>query len=194
MFALRSFVVLVFILLIGTAVNFASAKDAWISLQSSNYRLVGNVKESDLRAVAVQLERFRHIFTKQFENADLNSPVPTTVIVFKSGDSFGPYKPVVNGRRVEAAGYFRSGDDVNYVTLSLGHPGHDPFELIFHESVHLLVNNKVRASPQWFNEDLGEYLTTFNFFPQKTRVNNRLPLVNLMPRNLISLVENSRCR
>ena len=190
MFTLRSFVVLLFILLIGPAVHIASAKDAWISLQSSNYRLVGNVKEADLRAVAVQLERFRHIFTKQFENADLNSPVPTTVIVFKSGDSFGPYKPVVNGRRVEAAGYFRSGDDVNYVTLSLGHPGHDPFELIFHESVHLLVNNKVRASPQWFNEGLAEYFSTLHFLPAKSPGDKRVAFGKPIVRHLIKLREN----
>src|SRR5688572_32929771 len=129
MFALRSFVVLVFILLIGTAVNFASAKDAWISLQSSNYRLVGNVKESELRAIAVQLERFRHIFTKQFENADLNSPVPTTVVVFKNSGSFDPYKRVVNGRRVDSAAYFQSGDDMNYIALALGNWLSDPFEM-----------------------------------------------------------------
>ena len=187
MFTLRLLVILALSLIISPLVHTASAKDAWISLQSRNYRVIGNVKEADLRAVAIQLERFRHVFTKQFENADLNSPVPTTVLVFKSGDSFGPYKPVVNGRRVEAAGYFRSGDDVNYVTLSLGHAGHDPFELIFHESVHLLVNNKVRASPQWFNEGLAEYFSTLHFLPEKNPGDKRVAFGKPILRHLLKL-------
>ncbi len=190
MFILRSLIIIAVSLLIGPLVLPVSAKDSWISLQSRNYRLIGNVKEPQLRAVAIQLERFRHIFTKQFENAELNSPVPTTVIVFKSSDSFGPYKPVVNGRRVEAAGYFRSGDDVNYVTLSLGHVGHDPFELIFHESVHLLVNNKVRASPQWFNEGLAEYFSTLHFLEEKTPGEKRVAFGRPIVRHLTKLREN----
>ncbi|HKO62147.1 MAG TPA: tetratricopeptide repeat protein [Pyrinomonadaceae bacterium] len=190
MFILRLFVILFFSLITSPLVPSASAKDTWISLQSRNYHLIGNVKDGEIRAIAIQLERFRHIFTKQFENADLNSPVPTTVVVFKSSDSFGPYKPVVNGRRVEAAGYFRSGDDVNYVTLSLGHAGHDPFELIFHESVHLLVNNKVRASPQWFNEGLAEYFSTLHFLPAKNPGDKRVAFGKPIVRHLLKLREN----
>ena len=189
MFILRLFVILAISLVISPAVHTAIAKDAWISLQSRNYRLVGNVKEADLRAVAIQLERFRHIFTKQFENADLNSPVPTTVIVFKSSDSFAPYKPLVNGRRVEAVGYFRSADDVNYITLSRGNAQHDPFEMIFHESVHLLVNNKVRASPSWFNEGLAEYFSTLHFLPEKSPGDKRVAFGKPIVRHLIKLRE-----
>lgn len=190
MYVRRSILILFFCFFISPLVHTASAKDTWISLHSRNYHLVGNVKESEIRAIAVQLERFRHIFTKQFENADLNSPVPTTLVVFKNIGSFNPYKRVVNGRRVDSAGYFQAGDDVNYICLALGNWQNDPFEMIFHESVHLLVNNKVRASPAWFNEGLAEYFSTLHFLPEKTPGDKRVAFGKPILHHLIKLREN----
>lgn len=187
MSVLRSLVILHFCFLISPLVNTASAKDAWISLHTRNYQLVGNVKESELREIAVQLERFRHIFTKQFENADLNSPVPTTVVVFKNSDSFDPYKRVAN---VNSAAYFQAGTDMNYIAMALGNWLSDPFEMIFHESVHLLVNNKVRSAPSWFNEGLAEYFSTLDFLPEKKKGEKRVAFGKPILHHLIKLREN----
>jgi len=187
MSVLRSLMILLFCFLISPLVHRASAKDAWISLHTQNYHLVGNVKESELRGIAVQLERFRHIFTKQFENADLNSPVATTVVVFKNSGSFGPYKRVPG---VDSAAYFQPGEDMNYIALALGNWVSDPFEMIFHESVHLLVNNKVRSLPSWFNEGLAEYFSTLDFLPEKKRGDRRVAFGKPILHHLIKLREN----
>ena len=34
-------------------------------------------------------------------------------------------------------------------------------QVVYHEFVHLLVNNSVRSMPLWFNEGLAEYYATF---------------------------------
>lgn len=161
---------IVFGLLAASPVRTVQAKDTWTSIRSRNYVLIGNASEEDIRTMAVQLERFRDIFTRQFKGAALNSPVPTAVIVFKSDSSFGPYKPLFKGRAADVAAYFQSGFDLNYITLTTERRGqYNPYEMIFHESVHLLVDNRVRTSPAWFNEGLAEYFSALDFLPEKDK-------------------------
>lgn len=135
-----------------------SAKDTWVSVRTKNFLMVGNANEKELRNVALKLEQFRTVFTKVFPNIKFNSPVPTTVIVFKSDSSYGPFKPSAN-----TAGHFQAGADVNYIALSTEVRGRlDAFKVIFHEYTHLLVNNTFENAPAWFDEGLAEYYSTFS--------------------------------
>ncbi|MET0647039.1 MAG: tetratricopeptide repeat protein [Pyrinomonadaceae bacterium] len=146
------------------AAQAASAKDTWTSVRSQNFLLVGNASEKEIRQVATRLEQFRDVFRRLFPNLKFNAPVPTTVVVFKNDGSYKPFKPVVEGKVSEVAGYFQSGDDVNYITLTPEHRGaENPFSTIYHEYTHLLVNNSLGpgAAPPWFNEGLAEYYSTF---------------------------------
>jgi tetratricopeptide (TPR) repeat protein len=147
------------------------AKDNWISIRSKNFLLVGNASEKEIRKVALKLEQFREVLTRALPNMRFNSPVPTTVVVFKDHRSYGPFKP-----RANTAGYFQAGPDVNYITLTTEPPGgNDPnfvrrsspggrdpaYEVIFHEYTHLLVNNSFDNAPLWFNEGIAEYYSSF---------------------------------
>jgi hypothetical protein len=50
----------------------------------------------------------------------------------------------------------------------------DPFNVIFHEYTHLLVNNTFKNAPVWFNEGLAEYYSTFKITDdQKSRSDSR---------------------
>ncbi len=142
----------------------ASAKDTWTSVRSQHFFLIGNASEKDIRRVATRLEQFREVFTRLLKGVDFGSPVPTTVVVFKSDGSYKPYKPVVDGKINEVAGYFQPGEDVNYITLTTEPNGENPFSTIYHEFVHLLVNDNFgkAAVPPWFNEGLAEYYSTFD--------------------------------
>jgi len=136
----------------------AVARDNWISVQSKNFFLIGNGSEKDIKQVAIRLEQFREVFTHLFPKMKFSTPVPTTVVVFKSESSFRPFKPGPN-----IAGYFQPGPDVNYISLTTELQGdQDPFDVIFHEYTHLLVNNTIGGAPLWFNEGLAEYYSTFN--------------------------------
>ncbi|HEX8844525.1 MAG TPA: tetratricopeptide repeat protein [Pyrinomonadaceae bacterium] len=135
----------------------ASAKDTWTSVRSQNFFLVGNASEKEIRQVATRLEQFRDVFTRLFNKIKFTSPVPTTVVVFKSESAYRPFNPS------NAAGYFQPGQDVNYITLTTERRNSedDPFHTIFHEYVHLLINNTLSVKPLWFNEGLAEYYSTF---------------------------------
>jgi len=133
------------------------AKDNWTSVQSKNFFLVGNGSEKDIKQVAVRLEQFREVFTHLFPRMRFTTPIPTTVVVFKSQSSFGPFKPGPN-----LVGYFQAGQDVNYISMTTELQGdQDPYKVIFHEYTHLLVNNTLNSAPLWFNEGLAEYYSTF---------------------------------
>jgi tetratricopeptide (TPR) repeat protein len=137
------------------ATSAAHAKDNWILVRTPNFNLVGNASEKDVRQVATRLEQFRDVFTRLFPAAKFNSPVPTTVLVFKSMSSYKPF--MVPG----SAGYFQKGDDVNYITLTSELGQENPFSTIYHEYVHLLIDNTSGNVPIWFNEGLAEYYSTF---------------------------------
>lgn len=151
------FLPIIVCLLLAGAVVPASAKDNWTSVRSKNFFLIGNGSEKEIRQVAARLEQFRDVFTRLFANAKFNSPVPTTVVVFKSDSSYRPFK-IGN-----AIGYFQSGPDVNYITLTAEQHGEQsPYHVIFHEYVHLLVRNTMGDVPAWFGEGLAEYYSTFD--------------------------------
>src|SRR5688500_16587376 len=134
-----------------------SAKDTWVSVRTKNFFMIGNANEKEVRKVALKLEQFREVFTKLFPNMKFNTPVPTTVVVFKSDSSYAPFKPSAN-----TAGYFQPGPDVNYITLTTELQTLDAFSVIFHEYTHLLVNNTFKNAPVWFSEGLAEYYSTFS--------------------------------
>ena len=134
----------------------AWARDSWVSVRSKNFFLIGNASEKEIRQVAARLEQFREVFSRLFDRANLSSPVPTRVVVFKNDKSYTPFKTGKN-----TAGYFQAGPDVNYITLTTeGRGEQDPFSVIFHEYTHLLISNTSKNVPTWFSEGLAEYYST----------------------------------
>src|SRR5436190_9517300 len=130
------------------------ATGTWTRVNSKNFTLIGNASEKEIRQVATRLEQFRDVFTRLLSLAKFDSPVPTTVIVFKSMGSYKPFNPR------NYAGYFQKGPDVNYITLTAD-ARESAFSVIYHEYVHIMLDNTTGNLPAWFNEGLAEYYSTF---------------------------------
>jgi tetratricopeptide (TPR) repeat protein len=158
-----------------SAVN---AKDAWTSVRSKNFFLVGNASEKEIRQVATRLEQFRYVFSQLFPKANLTASVPTTVVVFKSDSSYVPFKPLYNGKPSNVSGYFQPGDDVNYITLTSEKREDNPYAVIFHEYSHLIINNNMGDPPVWFNEGLAEYYSTFDVSNGDKKITLGVPVAN----------------
>jgi FimV-like protein len=148
-----------------------AAKDAWVSVHTKNYFLVGNASEKEIKQVGVKLEQFREVFTQSFPNLKFKTLVPTTVMVFKNESAYAPFKI-----RERSSGHFQSGPDVNYIALTTNARGAD-FSVIFHEFTHLLVNTNFKNAPVWFNEGLAEYYSTF-YIGEDGRVVLGFPIIN----------------
>ena len=139
----------------------ADNAQGWSQLRSANFYVIGDAGAGQLRQVAERLEQFRETLGILFPNAIAGATTPTTVIVFKSQHTYEPYKPQYQGKAKSLTGYFLPGQAVNYITLTT-EDGIDVLgSVVYHEFVHLLLNNSVRSIPLWFNEGLAEYYATF---------------------------------
>lgn len=171
-YALASLLVLI------AASHQVPGKDTWTSVRTRNFMLVGNASEKEIRQVGTKLEQFRDVFTRLFAAAKFNTPIPTTVIVFKSMNS---YKPFNFGNN---AGYFQKGPDVNYITLTTELGAQNPYSVIYHEYVHQFVDNTLGNVPVWFNEGLAEYYSSFDIEEDR-----KVHLGELIPYHIYALRE-----
>lgn len=162
-------------------------REVWTRVRSKNFLLVGNASEKEIRRIGARLEQFREALTRLFGGASIQSTVPTTVIVFRSDESYRPYKPLYEGVPANVAGYFQSNTDLNYITITIDGNASGPYGTIFHEYVHLFVESNLRGLPLCLNEGLAEYFSTFDLSDggRKAtvgRVNNRhLKLLRTRP-------------
>lgn len=162
MMVLRNLAALVVCLLL-LGVSTASAKETWRSVQSKNFLVVGNGSEKDLQKLAVKLEQFRHVLGVILNKAQLVTPVPTTVVLFKDQESFHDYAPLYKGKtRDNVAGYFIPSSDGNYIALFAGAEQGSRSSVIFHEYTHFVINNNLPRPPVWLNEGLAEFYSSFD--------------------------------
>ena len=136
------------------------ANAEWTRLRSPNFEFVGDASERQIRHVAQQLEQFREVMVRALPDAAAGSPAPIVVIVFANDQSFAPFKPRFQGRPIELAGFFQSGQDVNFIAIN-GDLGAFAFRTVFHEYSHYLVSNALGMAPVWVHEGLAELYETF---------------------------------
>jgi tetratricopeptide (TPR) repeat protein len=148
----------------------------WTSVRSQNFYVAGDVRERDLRRVAVSLEEYRAAFSHLLSPEHFDAGVPTTVIVFPDDAAYNPFKPLLGGRAArDVAGYFQPGFEVNYITVALDKDSaRDPSTLL-HEYTHLLINNYFRGAPLWLKEGLAEFYSTARLSDDRRRVTLGMP-------------------
>lgn len=131
-------------------------KENWTKVQTKHFTLIGVVDEIKLKELGVSLEQFRASLEHLSSDINLNASVETIVVVFKDQVAFKPFN-IRNG-----AGYFQTGRNANYITLTNETVGEqNPQRVIYHEYVHSLIRNTFgRDVPLWFSEGLAEYYST----------------------------------
>ena len=153
-----------------------NAQDKWLKINSKHFTLIGNASEKDIRTVGTKLEQFRSVFSQLFPRVNVESPVPIKVIVFKNKSSYVPFMPGYNGKINEVAGYFQSGQDVSYITLTSEFSEQNPFQVIFHEYVHSLTHQSTANVPPWFGEGIAEFYSMFEVSDKDKKVQLGAPI------------------
>lgn len=141
----------------------AMSAETWTQVRTKNFFLIGDASELEIRRAGARLEQFRETFRQLFPQMKLDGGIKTNVVVFKNNSTYAPFKPKRPDGTVDnaVAGYFQAGEDVNYITLSVGDRS-NPYSTIFHEYVHFLLDANVGRTdlPPWLGEGLAEYYET----------------------------------
>ena len=142
----------------------------WKRLRTPSLTVVGNAGAGELRRVATEIERFRLALGAFAPGMRLDSPLPTTVVVFSDDRAFLPFKPRERGRPMPfVAGYFTPLPEEHRIVMSGTGRREFTFYVIFHEYTHLLVDQNVRRLPLWLHEGLAEFYSTFSGSEQDGR-------------------------
>jgi hypothetical protein len=183
-----------------------SLGEGWKRLRSEHFVAVGDADYEPMRNILVELEGFRQALLRSSPGLRIDSSTPTTVVIFKDEASFSRFRPRdEDGRRRETvAAYLLSGPDANYLVVPSHRNASRTFHYLFHEYTHLIVRQTQANAPEWLNEGLAEFYSTFRASPRDGRSvlgeppQNRLPLLNSaqrMPlRELLTMGPGERAR
>ncbi len=162
----------------------------WVRVETPNFIVYSEPGEKRAREIAAEFERFREALGRVIPRANVTAAVPTLAVVFGSQKTFDIYRPRFNGKPIRVAGYFYATEDLNVVAMV------DSFEAtrtIFHEYVHLVIDNSLGRLPLWLNEGFAEYDSTFTAegAGRRAQVGNPIPsyLETMREGRMLSLPE-----
>lgn len=152
----------VFLCLLFAALAFgrlAAAKDTWIEVKSPNFIVISNAGEGEARRIAGQFEKFREMFHESFPSFRVDLGKPLVIMAVKNENGMKTLLPgywEVKGR-VHPAGYFMPGEERDCVAVQTSVEMEYPYEVVYHEYTHALMDLNFSGLPIWLGEGLAEY-------------------------------------
>jgi tetratricopeptide (TPR) repeat protein len=137
----------------------AAGKDVWVEVRSPNFTVISNAGEKEARKVADQFEQFREVFHNSFPKLRVDLGKPLIIFAAKNKDSLKLLLPgywEVKGR-VHPAGIYVPGEERHFVALRTNYEGENPYQVIYHEYTHAILNLNFRGLPVWLGEGLAEF-------------------------------------
>lgn len=137
----------------------AAAKDAWVEVKSPNFIVVSNAGEGEARRIADQFEKFREMFHQSFPNFRVDLGKPLVILAVKNEDAMKTLLPAyweAKGR-VHPAGFFMPGEERDCVAVQTNVEAEFPYEVVYHEYTHALMDLNFQDLPIWLGEGLAEY-------------------------------------
>ena len=131
--------------LLAATASAATKPDNWVELRSEHFHVVSNAKPKDIQRAMRKLEEFRHLLSYALPGLRLDSPIPTSVMLFKDDKSFRPYAPLTTeGKTMKVDGFMQPGRERMYLAVNLSAMEAD--QTSFHEFIHLVNRLKDRKS------------------------------------------------
>ena len=147
--------------------------EKWLRVETAHLTLFSNASEAATVRIGTSIEVFRAALARIGPSLRADSPLPTSVFVFRDDLSFRPYKPRQKGRRAGApmniSGYFVKHRDGNYVGVDAT-PASNPWSVIYHEYFHFFLFNNFTDIPLWFSEGIAECYGTFRIAGTKAEI------------------------
>ncbi len=154
--------------LAGTLPVFAG-ESQWVQVKSPNFSVVTDGGEKRGRDVAVRFEQMRAVFGSLLLKASVNLAVPLQIVAFRNTKELRQFAPLWNGKPVQVAGLFQGTTDRSFILLDLSVD--NPWEVVFHEYAHQLMNSNMSAqTAPWFEEGFAEYFRSIEVDGKEARV------------------------
>ena len=137
-----------------------SPRSKWRSIETPNFRVVGDVSARKIAEIAERLETFRAVIGRLKPQATSRSPVPTLVLAFSGDRSFRPYLILDQQRTKGYSGVYQNTQWGNYMAFD-ALSGDDPLSPVYSGYVYFFIANNYPSTPLWLEKGLGEFYETF---------------------------------
>jgi Tfp pilus assembly protein PilF len=165
------------------------AKDSWVEVRSPNFTVISNSGEKEARRIADQFEQFREVFHATLPQLRVDLGKPLLIFAVKNEDSLRILLPAFweTKGRVHPAGLYAPGEDRHFVAVRTDMEGENPYEVIYHEYTHAIMNLNFRDLPVWLGEGLAELFANSQIQSKEVHVGtaSRYHLMELQQSRLI---------
>jgi Tfp pilus assembly protein PilF len=147
------------LLLLGALPSVLNSKDVWVEVRSPNFTVISNAGEKEARKVADQFEQFREVFHTTFPKLRVDLGKPLIIFAVKSEDSLKTLIPAYweQKGRMHPQGIYVPGEERHFVALQTDVQTENPYQIVYHEYTHAIMNLNFRGLPVWLNEGLAEF-------------------------------------
>jgi len=145
----------------------AAGPPAWVELKSPAFTVVSDGGEKDARYVALQFEQVRALLKEVWPWARLDPSRPITILAARDEGGLRQLLPGFweQKGRAHPAGIFVKAPDRSWVAVrtdvarfrEADAQWDNPFLLVFHEYVHLVLHLNFSELPAWLDEGLADF-------------------------------------
>lgn len=141
----------------------------WVEVKSPHFSVMTDAGDKRGREAAMRFEQMRSVFGALMTKAKVNLSVPLQIVAFRNSKEFRDFVPLWHGKPGHFAGLFQPGEDRSFIMLDLSLE--NPWQLVFHEYAHQLVNaNLNQPLDLWFEEGFAEYFSTIEVDNKEARL------------------------
>jgi len=138
--------------------------DHWIRAETAHLTLYSNASEEATAEIGRRIELYRAVLARISPALTVDSPLPTSIFVFRNAIAFDPYKLLrkgeLSGLTANLDGYFIQHSEGNYIAVNAT-ADNDPWPVIHHEYFHFFLYNNFADIPLWLSEGMAECYGTF---------------------------------
>ena len=145
----------------------ASAAEGWVEVRSPSFTVVSDGSEKDARKVVLQFEQVRALLQEVWPGARVDTVRPVTILAVRDEGGLRALLPAFWEKKgaFHPAGVFVSAPDRSWVALRMDvarfreddEAWDNPYLIVFHEYIHLVLRLNFDSLPVWLDEGLAEF-------------------------------------
>lgn len=137
----------------------------WVEVRSAHFTVLSDAGEKEAGQVAQRFERLRFALAVVLPGGRLDPGVPILIFAARNEASLKELLPEFWEKKesVHPDGIFTRGTRRYYIVLRTDidlprERGDNPFHVLYHEYMHLVVDLNYESLPPWLNEGLAEFV------------------------------------